>query len=259
METLGAINDFAREALRFYPNLNPEILRMVLVSPDQTILPELGPKLGAYAQRKLAARGIEIVSGVKVTAFEDGEVKLSNGESIRANTLIWTAGTAPNPLIAGLPLPKRNVRVEVNEFLQVPGFPRVWAIGDCALVPNSRTGGFHPPTAQHALREGRVLADNIAASITGRAKMKPFSFSTMRRELAYDRLALGVVDDVRDDHAAVVPQASDYTISGSLRAQSGNFGHDSMSLRGSGKPQSAAGLAPDFPRRQITRSEREDA
>jgi NADH:ubiquinone reductase (H+-translocating) len=178
VETLGGINDFVREALRFYPNLRPENLRMVLVTPDPVILPELGPELGAYAQRKLAARGVEIVTGTKVRGVENDVVELTDGRRIQASTLVWTAGTTPNPLVAALPVQKRGGRVTVNEYLEVPDRPGVWALGDCALVPDPRSGGFHPPTAQHALREGRTVARNVAAAVLGGPK-RPFRFSTL--------------------------------------------------------------------------------
>src|SRR5271170_1031836 len=129
VETLGGINDFVREAIRFYPNLKPELVRTVLISSDEFILPELGRKLGAYAQRKLAARGVEIITRVRVTAVCAGLVELSDGQRINANTLIWAAGNAPNPLIAALPIPKSGGRIEVNEYLEVHGFPGVWALG----------------------------------------------------------------------------------------------------------------------------------
>jgi len=178
VETLGGINDFARQALRFYPNLRQDHLRMVLITPDPVILPELGPKLGTYAQRKLAARGVEILTGVKVRAAHDGFVELSDGRTIQANTLVWTAGATPNPLMAALPVARRGGRVLVNEYLEVADRPGVWALGDGALVPDGRTGGFHPPTAQHALRQGRAVARNVAAAVLGGPK-KPFRFSTL--------------------------------------------------------------------------------
>ena len=178
VETLGGINDFVREALRFYPNLHEGNVRMVLVTPDTVILPELGPELGAYAQRKLAARGVEIVTGAKVRGVENDVVELTDGRRIQASTLVWTAGTTPNPLVAALPVEKRGGRVAVNEYLEVPDRPGVWALGDCALVPDPRSGGFHPPTAQHALREGRTVARNVAAAVLGGPK-RPFRFSTL--------------------------------------------------------------------------------
>ena len=186
VETLGGINDFVREAIRFYPNLCPDYLRFILVTPDEVILPELNRKLGIYAQRKIALRGVEIVTGAKVEAFRDGVVELTNGERIPANTLIWTAGTAPNPLIAALPLPKRNGRIAVNDYLGVDGWPGVWAVGDCALVANPRAGGFYPPTAQHALREGRAVARNVAATLYGGRK-RPFRYSTVGQLAAIGR------------------------------------------------------------------------
>ena len=186
VETIGAVNDFAHDALRFHPLLRPEDLRMVLVTPDALVLPELGPKLGAYAQRKLVERGIEVVTGVKVRALRGDVVELTDGRTIPATTLVWTAGTAANPLLAALPVPKRGGRIVVDERLAVPGFDGVWAVGDCALVPDARTGGVHPPTAQHALREGRAVARNVAASLLGRTP-KPFRFSTLGQLAAIGR------------------------------------------------------------------------
>ena len=186
VETLGGINDFVREALRFYPNLREENVRMVLVTPDPVILPELGPELGAYAQRKLAARGVEIITGAKVRGVENDLVQLTDGRTIRANTLVWTAGTAANALVAALPVAKRGGRVLVDEYLAVPERPGVWALGDCALVPDVRSGGFHPPTAQHALREGRTAARNAVAAVLGGAK-RPFRFRTLGQLAAIGR------------------------------------------------------------------------
>jgi NADH dehydrogenase len=178
VETLGAINDLVREAIRFYPNLRPDYLRFLLVTPDEVILPELNRKLGIYAQRKISMRGVEIVTGTKVSAFRDGFVELTNGVKIPANTLIWTAGTAPNPLIATLPVPTRNGRIVVDDYLGVDGWPGVWAVGDCALVSNSRAQDFYPPTAQHALREGNTAARNVAATLY-RGRIRPFRYATV--------------------------------------------------------------------------------
>jgi NADH:ubiquinone reductase (H+-translocating) len=186
VETLGGIHDFVRAAIRFYPNLAPEFVHTVLISSDELILPELGSKLGAYAQRKLAARGVEILTRTRVTAVRDGLVELSEGRTIPATTLIWAAGNAPNPLVADLPVPKSSGRILVNEYLEVDGFPGVWALGDCASIPDRKTGGFHPPTAQHAIREGRCVARNVAAEIIG-ARRKSFRFSTLGRLAAIGR------------------------------------------------------------------------
>jgi NADH dehydrogenase len=154
------------------------LVRTVLISSEEFILPELGQKLGTYAKTKLAARGVEIVTKERVTAVGEGVVELSNGQQIHADTLVWAAGNASNPIIATLPIPKNEGRIVVDEYMEVKGFRGVWALGDCALIPDGTTGRFHPPTAQHALREGRCAARNIAAEILGKTK-KPLRFATI--------------------------------------------------------------------------------
>ena len=178
VETIAAMNDFLREAIRFFPHLREDMLRIILVSSGQVILPELGEELGTYAQRKLAEQKVEIRSNCKVTAVKDQDVTLSDGTTVTTNTLVWTAGISPHALLATLPCPKTKGRVLVNEFLEVPEWPGVWALGDCALVPDRKTGQFHPPTAQHALREGRVAAQNILATVRKGWK-RPFVYSTI--------------------------------------------------------------------------------
>jgi NADH:ubiquinone reductase (H+-translocating) len=178
VETIAGMNDFLREAVKFYPHLREDMLRVILVHPGKIILPELGEKLGAYAKRKLIERNVEVHSNCKVTAVTDREVILSDGTRITTNTLVWTAGTCPNSLLYTLPCAKERGRVLVNEYLEVPDWPGVWAFGDCAVVPDRKTGKSHPPTAQHALREGKVAAQNILATFRGDQK-KPFLFSTL--------------------------------------------------------------------------------
>jgi NADH dehydrogenase len=178
VETIAAMNDFLREAVRFFPHIQEDMLRIILVSSGKVILPELGEKLGTYAQRKLIEQKIEVHSNCKVTAVTDCEVTLSDGTTVTTNTLVWTAGVSPHPLLETLPCPKTKGRVLVNEYLEVPGWPGLWAFGDCALVPDGKTGLSHPPTAQHALREGRVAAQNILATVRG-GRLKPFVYTTL--------------------------------------------------------------------------------
>jgi NADH dehydrogenase len=185
VETLGAMNDFVRELLPYHPTLRPELIRMVLVTPDELILPELGPSLGRYAQAKLAARGVEILTKSRVAAYRGQTVELTDGRTIPASTLIWTAGTAPNPLLATLDVSKARGRLAVDERLRVPDIDGVWALGDCAAVPDG-AGGFHPPTAQHAIREAATLARNLIATLDGKAT-KPFRFSTLGQLAAIGR------------------------------------------------------------------------
>ena len=178
VETIAGVNDFLHEAVHFYPNLRKDMLRLVLVHPGAVILPELGEKLGRYAQKKLAGRGVEIRVNTKVAGVTERGVKLSDGECIESFNIIWTAGTSPNPHLDGLPCKKERGRMCVNEFLEVPDWPGVWSLGDCANVPDLTTGKTCPPTAQHALREGRVLARNIIAAMEGREK-KAFRFKQL--------------------------------------------------------------------------------
>lgn len=186
VETIASINDFLRDALPFYPNLKEEMLRFVLVHPGEFILPELGEKLGRYADKKLRERGIEIFSKAKVAGVQPNEIELSTGERITSSTLIWTAGASPNPTLGLVACAKERGRIKVNANLEVEGVDGLWALGDCALVPDSATGGYCPPTAQHASREGKVLARNIIAGVDGKPK-KPFSFKTLGQLAAIGR------------------------------------------------------------------------
>jgi len=186
VETIAGINDFVRGALKAYPGLREDMVRVVLIHPGAVVLPELGEKLGRYAQRKLAQRKVEIRVNTKVTAFSDRSVELSDGTVIYSNTLIWTAGTSANPLLQDLPCQKDRGRIVVNEYLAVCDWPNVWALGDCAAIPNTKTGLFHPPTAQHALRQGKTLARNLLAAIRG-GERKPFVFSTIGQLAAIGR------------------------------------------------------------------------
>jgi NADH dehydrogenase len=177
-ETTGAINDFVRETVRYYPQLGEHLVRVIVVHPGNFLLPELGEELGKYAERKLRQRKVEVIKGTRVAAYDGSVVTLSDGTSILARTLIWTAGVKPSACIASLPYEKERGRLRVNEYLAVPGLAGVWAAGDCAAVPDVRNHKFHPPTAQHGLREGLVAAKNIEATILG-CPLKPFVFTTL--------------------------------------------------------------------------------
>src|SRR5437016_3702839 len=176
-ETTGAINDFVREIVRYYPDLSEELVRVVIVHPGDFLLPELGEELGHYAELKLRERKVEVIKGVRVASYDGSLITLSDGNSISAETLLWTAGVKPSPMIDQLPVQKAKGRVLVNDVLAVPGFAGLWAAGDAVAVPDAKTGQFHPPTAQHGLREGRVAAKNIEAAILGRP-LKPFIYKS---------------------------------------------------------------------------------
>jgi len=178
VETIGALNDFAREALRFYPNLSERDLRFVLAHSGDEILPELDPRLGAYARKKLAARGVEVRLETRVSAAgDDDEVELSDGTKLKTRTLVWTAGTSAHPILAQLPCETEAGRVKVTPQLGVATHPGVWAIGDCAWIPDAN-GRPYPPTAQHALRQAAVLAKNVRARLRG-GRLREFHFATI--------------------------------------------------------------------------------
>ena len=179
VETVAALNDFVREALRFYPNLCEDMLRVILVHSGPAILPELGESLGRYTEKVLARRSVEVRLNTRVKSVTESEVLLADGISIPSRTLVWTAGTVPSPIISSLPCAKERGRILVNQFLRVSDWPNVWAVGDCAFVPDIRNPGkSHPPTAQHAIREGKVVAQNIVAVLLGRP-LRSFSFRTI--------------------------------------------------------------------------------
>jgi NADH dehydrogenase len=177
VETLGAVNDFVHDALRFYPNLRPEDLRMLLVHSGEELLPELDPRLGAYARKKLEQRGVEVRLRTRLASATEGAVVLSDGTEFPTRTLVWTAGSSPHPLLESFPCKREAGRLRVNDRLELEGWPGVFALGDCAFVPGP-DGRPHPPTAQHALRQGKVVADNVVARLSNR-EPRPFAFRTL--------------------------------------------------------------------------------
>jgi len=179
VETVGAVNDLLREAMKFYRNLKPDMLRVVLVQGGDAILPELGESLGRYAQEKLTQRGVEVHLKTAVAGYDGKEVVLSDGTKIATRLVVWTAGFTPSPLLAHLPCTVQRGHILADEYLRVPGWPGLWALGDCAFVPDFyNPGKFCPPTAQHATRQATVLANNIAAAMSGR-DLRPFKFKTL--------------------------------------------------------------------------------
>ncbi|HUI37337.1 MAG TPA: NAD(P)/FAD-dependent oxidoreductase [Gaiellaceae bacterium] len=164
VEALAELADLVRDAIRYYPALRHAPQRWVLVDAAPKILPEIPTRLGEYAARQLVKRGVEIHVETTLESVDAGSATLSNGERILTHTLVWTAGVKASPELArfGVPLDERG-RVKVDETLRVEGHEHVWALGDDAAVPNTATpGAFDPPTQQHALRQARRLAKNIA-------------------------------------------------------------------------------------------------
>jgi NADH:ubiquinone reductase (H+-translocating) len=176
-ELAGGLNDFVRGMLVYYPNIPPQEVRIILIHSRGRILPELSDSLADYALAHMKERGVTFKLETRVADARRGVVVLSSGEEIRAETLVWTAGTTPNLLLRGLPVEhdKRGA-VVVDNNLAVPGHAGLWAVGDCAAVTDAKTGESCPPTAQFALREAYTLAHNVHASVRGRP-LQPFHFS----------------------------------------------------------------------------------
>ena len=178
VETVAGINDFVRRALHSYPHLSEDMVRVMLIHSGPVILPELDESLSLYAHKILAGRKVEIRLNTKIESFSGGTVELTDGTMIPAKTLVWTAGISPNPLLETIPCVKESGRLLVTQFLELQGWPNVWALGDCSAIPDRSTGKFHPPTAQHALRQGKIAAHNIIAALHGTEK-KRLDFSTI--------------------------------------------------------------------------------
>jgi NADH:ubiquinone reductase (H+-translocating) len=178
VEIAGALNDFARGILVDYPKLKLDDLQIILVHSRNRILPELSETLAQYALDRLRDRGVTFELEMRVVNAQPGKVILPDKE-IATETLIWTAGTAPNPLLKELPFElERRGAVLVDSTLKVKGQTDTWALGDCASVTNAETGQTCPPTAQFASREARTLARNLYAKQKGRS-LTPFHFNSL--------------------------------------------------------------------------------
>jgi NADH dehydrogenase len=178
VETAGEIFELFRGVLHFYRRLRLEELKMVLVEAGPVLLPGLPPKMGEYSRRILQRRGIEVLTGDGVTAADAGGIILQSGRRIDCATIVWSAGVAPSPTIANIDLPKtKRGAVVTGEDMRVKAVPSVWALGDCASIPDGE-GSTYPMTAQHAIREGPHLADNLVHVLRGEPT-KPFRYRTL--------------------------------------------------------------------------------
>jgi len=165
---------FTRAALRRYPRIRPGELRWLLVDRAPAILPELGPRLGDPALRILRRRGLDVRLNTTIEEATGSQVRLSDGTSVPTRTLVWAVGVTPGPLTQALGLDTIKGRIVVDEYLTVPGHPDVFAAGDAAAAPDlTRPGQLTAMTAQHAQRQGKAAARNIAATF-GHGTRKPY-------------------------------------------------------------------------------------
>jgi NADH dehydrogenase len=175
VEVVAELNDFVRGVAKTYRTIDPKDIRVVLLHSGDRILPEMGESLALYAQELLMKRGVEIRLGTRLAAATASSAVLAGGELIPTKTLVSTVPSSPHPIVESLDLPKgRGGRLEVTPMLNVEGRDDVWSLGDCALVP-APEGGYSPPTAQHAIRQGKTAAHNIVAAIRG-GEPKAFDF-----------------------------------------------------------------------------------
>jgi NADH dehydrogenase len=181
VEGIAELQDFVADVIERYPRCRTQGTRWVLVEALPKIMPEIPEDLADFATRELQARGIEVKTGTLMKSCMEDTVELSNGEKIPARLLAWTAGVKPPGVVRhlGLPLHKSG-RIEADETTRVKGRENIWAVGDSAAIPDPAKKGkdICPPTAQHAMRQGKVAADNVAA-VLGHGKVRKFRYKTL--------------------------------------------------------------------------------
>jgi len=183
VEGLAELQDFAVQAIQMYPRCRAQGMRWVLVEARERIMQEVPASLSRFAEHELRGRGIEVRTATTLGEVTERDATLAGGERIPARTVVWTAGVKPSPVVANLGLPlDQEGRLVVEPTMRVQQDPGasagVWAIGDCAAVPDaSRPGRSCPPTAQHAIRQGRLVARNVAATLGG-GRTRPFRYKT---------------------------------------------------------------------------------
>ena len=173
-ELAGALNDFVHGLLIHYPSVTPEDVEVIVAHSGNRIMPELSETLSSYALERMRERGVTFYLNTygEGVDMRSGTVSLSTDETIRTETLVWTAGNRPNPLIGTLDVPQTRGAITVDSFLSVSGRERLWAAGDCAAIPDPDTGDRYPNTAEHASRASKVLADNIHTTVVGGEKTR---------------------------------------------------------------------------------------
>ena len=168
VETAGEINDFIRDSAKdYYHNIDSKNIRIVIIQSGNRLLPEMSKELAEFALQNLRDGGVEVILNSRVISATEDSVKLNDDTIIPTKTIVWSGGVAPNPIISNLTCEHENKsgRIVVDQYLEIPKYKGVYALGDCAFITDPNTGNPYPPTAQHAIREGAVLAKNIIATI----------------------------------------------------------------------------------------------
>ena len=181
VEGIAELQDYVADVIDRYPRCRLDGTRWILVDAAERIMPEISPELAEFATAELRARGIEVRTLTRLDSAEEDRVTLSDGDVVPARTLVWTAGVKPSPLVAELGLPLgAGGRIAVDATMRVQGHRNIWALGDAAAVPDPAHGRQRPtpPTCQHALRQGRVVADNVAGAL-GHGGVRKFRYRTL--------------------------------------------------------------------------------
>jgi NADH dehydrogenase len=182
VETAGELNDFIRDSVKYYyHNIDKSKIRVVIVQSGNRLLPEMSEELAQFALEKLRKSGVEIILNSRVIGATEHSVKLKDGNIIPTKTIIWSGGVTPSSLVQSLSCmhDSKSERIIVDKYLEIPEYKGVFALGDCAFVIDPNTGNPYPPTAQHAIREGAVVAQNIIAYIEEKMEKKEvFDYKT---------------------------------------------------------------------------------
>ena len=183
VETAGEINDFIKDSAKdYYHNIDSNNIRTIIIQSGNRLLPEMSEELAEFALQKLRNSGVEVILNTRVVGATANSVKLSNDTIIPTKTLIWSGGVSPNSLITNLTCEHdKSGRIVVDKYLEVPQFKGVYALGDCAYITDLYTGKPCPPTAQHAIREGAVVAKNIISTIADKKRLderEAFNYKT---------------------------------------------------------------------------------
>ena len=168
VEVAGELVDCLKSIRRYYPRVAADEIKVTVLQDQPRLLLELTERLGTAAHRSLTSRGVDVRTGARAVAVSADAVTLADGTALRSATVICTIGTSPNALVETLGIATERGRIVVNGDLSINGTPGLWAIGDCAQVPNAHDGKLAPPTAQFAVREARCLAANLMATLSGR-------------------------------------------------------------------------------------------
>ncbi len=181
LEGVAEMQDFALDALEYYPRCRQTGMRFLLVEAAPRIMPQIQLQLAQFTEDVLRKRGIELLLETQLTNLTESSVTLSTGETVPCRTVCWTAGVKASPVVARLGLPLQGGRIACDELMRVKGHDNVWALGDVAAIPDpARPGEPCPPTAQHAIRQGKLIANNVAAALGDPSRdVKPFTYKTL--------------------------------------------------------------------------------